>query len=92
MVGSMEAELRALAADLGADNVYFPGFVNQSVLPRIYAACDIFVLPSQDEPWGLAINEAMCAGLPIIASGEIGCVSRSRPRWCEWPDIQGEGY
>ena len=76
MVGSgeMEAELRALAADLGVTNVHFRGFVNQSVLPRIYAACDIFVLPSQDEPWGLAINEAMCAGLPIIVSGENGCV------------------
>ena len=30
--------------------------------------------PRSDEPWGLAINEAMCAGLPIVASSEIGCV------------------
>jgi glycosyltransferase involved in cell wall biosynthesis len=39
------------------------------------------VLPSADEPWGLAINEAMCAGIPIIASSEIGCV----------PDLVREG-
>jgi glycosyltransferase involved in cell wall biosynthesis len=33
------------------------------------------VLPSQDEPWGLAVNEAMCARLPVVVSREVGCVS-----------------
>ena len=75
MVGSgeMEPGLRAMAQQLCLTNVRFTGFVNQSVLPRYYGACDVFVLPSTDEPWGLAINEAMCAGLPIVASSEIGC-------------------
>jgi glycosyltransferase involved in cell wall biosynthesis len=76
MVGSgeMEPKLRALVQQLGLSNIYFAGFVNQAALPRVYAACDVFVLPSEDEPWGLAVNEAMCAGLPIVASSEIGCV------------------
>jgi glycosyltransferase involved in cell wall biosynthesis len=76
MVGSgeMEPRLRTMARDLRLTNICFTGFVNQSALPRYYGACDIFVLPSIDEPWGLAINEAMCAGLPIVASEEIGCV------------------
>ena len=76
MVGSgeMETELRGLARRLGLANVHFAGFVNQAALPRVYAACDVFVLPSENETWGLAINEAMCAGLPIVASTEIGCV------------------
>jgi glycosyltransferase involved in cell wall biosynthesis len=76
MVGSgeMEPELRALAQHFGLSNVNFAGFVNQVTLPRVYAACDVFALPSENEPWGLAVNEAMCAGLPIIASSEIGCV------------------
>jgi glycosyltransferase involved in cell wall biosynthesis len=72
--GEMESDLRRLATELGMSNVYFSGFVNQDALPRIYAVCDIFVLPSEDEPWGLAVNEAMCAALPIIASAEVGCV------------------
>ncbi len=72
--GEMEPRLRAMARDLGLTNVFFTGFVNQSELPRHYGACDVFVLPSIDEPWGLAINEAMCAGLPVVASAEIGCV------------------
>jgi glycosyltransferase involved in cell wall biosynthesis len=76
MVGSgeMETELRVLARHLGLPNIHFAGFVNQVALPRVYAACDVFVLPSENETWGLAVNEAMCAGLPIIASCEIGCV------------------
>lgn len=76
MVGSgeMESRLRDLTVELGLNNVHLRGFVNQRALPRVYAACDVFVLPSENEPWGLAINEAMCAGLPIVASAEIGCV------------------
>jgi len=76
MVGSgeMEQELRDLARQLRLPNIHFAGFVNQAALPRVYGACDVFVLPSENEPWGLAVNEAMCAGLPIVASSEIGCV------------------
>jgi glycosyltransferase involved in cell wall biosynthesis len=76
MVGSgeMAAELVNLAASLKLENVHFRGFVNQSILPQIYGAADVFVLPSENEPWGLAINEAMCAGLPIVASSGVGCV------------------
>ena len=77
MVGSgeMAAELVDLAARLGLENVHFHGFANQSALPQIYGAADVFVLPSENEPWGLAVNEAMCAGLPIVASAEVGCVA-----------------
>jgi glycosyltransferase involved in cell wall biosynthesis len=77
MVGSgeMSAELVELTSRLGLENVHFHGFANQSVLPQIYGAADVFVLPSENEPWGLAVNEAMCAGLPIVASAEVGCVA-----------------
>lgn len=77
MVGSgeMAAELVNLTSHLELDNVHFHGFANQSVLPQIYGAADVFVLPSENEPWGLAVNEAMCAGLPIVASVEVGCVA-----------------
>jgi glycosyltransferase involved in cell wall biosynthesis len=76
MVGSgeLEPKLRAMCAECSLDNVFFAGFINQSELPHLYGASDIFVLPSEQEPWGLTINEAMCAGLPIVISREIGCV------------------
>jgi glycosyltransferase involved in cell wall biosynthesis len=73
--GELEQELRAFCAAHGLDNVVFTGFVNQSELPALYAASDVFVLPSQDEPWGLAVNEAMCASLPVVVSREVGCVA-----------------
>ncbi|MDQ3605263.1 MAG: glycosyltransferase family 4 protein, partial [Gemmatimonadota bacterium] len=68
----MEQELRALAQHLKLEHVAFPGFVNQSELPRVYATADVFVLPSADEPWGFIINEVMCAGLPVVVSESIG--------------------
>lgn len=39
----------------------------------MYYAGDILILPSYDEPWGLVVNEAMAAGLPVIVSNECGC-------------------
>lgn len=72
--GEMEAELRAAAAAQPILPVHFAGFVNQTELPALFAASDIFALPSENEPWGLIFNEAMCAGLPVIAAEEVGCV------------------
>lgn len=71
--GEMEGEMRALAASLAIQNVAFGGFVNQMELPRVFAAADVFVLTSESEPWGLIVNEAMCAGLPIVISDDVGC-------------------
>jgi glycosyltransferase involved in cell wall biosynthesis len=73
--GELEPQLRAFCAEHALDNVVFAGFINQSELPSLYGASDVFVLPSEHEPWGLAVNEAMCAGLPIVVSREVGCVA-----------------
>ncbi len=72
--GEMESELRALVSSADVKNVIFGGFVNQTDLPGVYSAADIFVLPSENEPWGLIVNEVMCAGLPIVVADEVGCV------------------
>jgi glycosyltransferase involved in cell wall biosynthesis len=49
------------------------GFVNQGEIAEWYGAADLFVLPSDREPWGLAVNEAMAAGAVPIVSGAVGC-------------------
>lgn len=70
--GEDERALRELAAPLEA-RVRFVGFRNQSELPALFAASDVFVLPAADEPWGLVVNEAMAAGLPTVVSDDVGC-------------------
>ncbi len=42
-------------------------------MPAMYDLCDIFVLPSSFEPWGLAINEVMNAGKAVVVSDQVGC-------------------
>lgn len=49
------------------------GFVNQGKIAEWYGAADLFVLPSDRENWGLAVNEAMAAGAIPIVSDSVGC-------------------
>ena len=64
--------LRDYAATHGLRNVHFLGFLRPELLPEIYAATDVFVLASAYDPWGLVVNEAMCYGLPIVATSGVG--------------------
>lgn len=73
--GSHEQMLKTYVQQQQVPDVYFFGFRNQSELPKFYAIADIFVLPSENEPWGLVINEVMCAGLPVVATKEIGAAA-----------------
>jgi glycosyltransferase involved in cell wall biosynthesis len=71
--GAERPALEARAAQLPWSSIRFLGFKNQSELPRWFDLCDVFVLPSVNESFGLVVNEAMNAGRAIIVSGETGC-------------------
>ncbi|MBK7937527.1 MAG: glycosyltransferase family 4 protein [Lewinellaceae bacterium] len=72
--GELRPQMEAFIRERRLNNVRLTGFVNQSEIPRYYAAADIFVMCSDaDETWGLSVNEAMNLGLPVIASDEVGC-------------------
>ena len=73
IVGDGEERARLEAASAGAEGVRFCGFRNQSELPRFFDLADVFVLPSQHEPWGLIVNEVMNAGRAVIISDDVGC-------------------
>ncbi len=73
--GPLEAALRASAAEQGLRNITFLGFVNQASIAEVYAAGDVFVLPSEGEAWGLAVNEAMAAGVVPVISSEVGAAA-----------------
>ena len=49
------------------------GHVDYFTLPTVYAQADAYLQPSLSEPWGLAVNEAMACGLPVVVSDRCGC-------------------
>jgi glycosyltransferase involved in cell wall biosynthesis len=78
--GDEERAVRDAAQAAGV-RVHALGFVNQTEMPRVYAAADCLVVPSAFESWGLVVNEAMATGLPAVVTESVGCA----------PDLVGRG-
>ena len=68
--GPLEDELKKQAKS--DERIQFLDFQNQSDMPLIYRIANVFILPSQSETWGLAINEALASGVKVIASEFCG--------------------
>jgi glycosyltransferase involved in cell wall biosynthesis len=69
--GSFTQELRVLARELGVEDcVVFTG--PRSDIPRVMAACDVFALPSFEEPFGLVFLEAMAMKRPVVSLNNGG--------------------
>jgi glycosyltransferase involved in cell wall biosynthesis len=68
--GPLRDEVRHFETQLPVRSL---GFVNQAELPGWYASADILVLPSEKEPWGLVVNEAMACGLVPVVTDAVGC-------------------
>ena len=71
--GELEGKLKSLSKKLGV-KIIVTGFIyEQENLFKHYFVGDLLILPSIEEPWGLVVNEAMLAGLPVIVSHVCGC-------------------
>jgi glycosyltransferase involved in cell wall biosynthesis len=79
--GVERSALESLVNSEGIQGVSFPGFCQIEVLPTYYGLASIFVHPTHQDTWGLVVNEAMAAGLPVLVSDRAGCV----------PDLVQEG-
>jgi 1,2-diacylglycerol 3-alpha-glucosyltransferase len=55
--------------------VHMPGFQQYEQLPAYYGLAEAFVHASVTEQWGLVVNEAMAAGLPVLVSNRCGCAA-----------------
>jgi glycosyltransferase involved in cell wall biosynthesis len=73
--GLLEDKMKVNFANF--ENIHFVGFFNQKKMPILYAACNVFVLPSKGpgETWGLSINEAMASAKAVIVSDACGAAS-----------------
>ena len=68
----MKSEIKNFIKNNKLKNVTLLPFQNQSKLKKLYQKSDIFIMPSIKEPWGLTVNEAMCAENAIICSDKVG--------------------
>ncbi|MDB4919647.1 glycosyltransferase family 4 protein [Mucilaginibacter sp.] len=72
--GPNENKLKDMAGQSSVTgNIHFTGFKNQTYMPVLYQAADLFCLPSKSETWGLSINEAMACGKAVLVSDKAGC-------------------
>jgi glycosyltransferase involved in cell wall biosynthesis len=60
------------------DRVTATGYVSGEDKIALIQAADVFVLPSYYENFGIAVAEAMLAGLPVVISDQVYI----------WPEIQ----
>lgn len=70
--GELRNSMERYAAEQRIDSVRFFGFQDRNSIAKYYKASDVLVLPSFRESWGIVVNEAMCFGMPIIVSDQVG--------------------
>lgn len=69
--GPLGPQLREQAETLGLKRVDFVGAAPNEQIPQYLFEADAFISPSHYESWGLVVNEAMAAGLPVLLSDKI---------------------
>lgn len=71
--GPEEKALKSLAQSLNiASKVNFLGSIMSSVVPQVISTANVIILASDDEPWGLIVNEALSTARPVIGPSSIG--------------------
>jgi len=74
--GPYRHELERRAAQLGVrDRVHFTGYIPDEVARALYRYCDVAVVPSTYEPFGIVALEAMAEGAPLVVSDVGGLAS-----------------
>jgi 1,2-diacylglycerol 3-alpha-glucosyltransferase len=72
--GELRPQIEQQIIELGLTNfIDLPGFLQQEELLPYFAHARCFIHSSIQEQWGLVVNEAMAAGLPVIVSNSCGC-------------------
>ena len=72
--GPLYSQLLSHIKEKNIKGVNITGFRSFEKTSEFYVAADVLVLPSRHEQWAKVVAEAMCFGLPIIASDKVGNV------------------
>jgi glycosyltransferase involved in cell wall biosynthesis len=70
--GELEGALRRQLAETPNVRGVIHGFAKQAELPALYGCAKLFLFPTRQDPWGIVVNEACAAGLPVITTPEAG--------------------
>lgn len=72
--GELQSQIEKQIKELDLkEHVILPGFLQQEELLPYFAHASCFVHASTQEQWGLVVNEAMAARLPVLVSNRCGC-------------------
>jgi glycosyltransferase involved in cell wall biosynthesis len=70
--GPLSDELRRRVPEPLRPRLVWAGFLDGAENALAFHAADVLVLPSDQEPWALVIQEGMAAGLVVVASDIVG--------------------
>jgi glycosyltransferase involved in cell wall biosynthesis len=79
--GSERRVLEDMVSEKGMPGVVFAGQVDYGLIARYYAVSDVFVMPTLEDNWSLAVSEAMACGKPVLCSCYNG----------GWPELVQQG-
>jgi glycosyltransferase involved in cell wall biosynthesis len=71
---SLWSDYTKLLDDLPATNAEYAGHVPAAEIPAELARSDLLLQASKYEPFGLTVGEALAAGVPVVATSEVGAV------------------
>jgi glycosyltransferase involved in cell wall biosynthesis len=73
--GPLRDPLCRRAGDLLGKRIHVPGFMQPDDVARCFGIANVSVVPSTRDAWGLVVNEAMAAGVPVVSTSCVGAAA-----------------
>ncbi len=77
---SLWSDYTKLLDVLPSENAEFAGRISPPEIPAELARADVLLQASKYEPFGLTVAEALAAGVPVVATDEVGAIEGVAPK------------